>query len=83
MSKSIITDLFEETWLEQLCTDLQQTIIMNADTENLPFRDFFISRVDTEEIHFSFGILEKDFICQISWQTYLANQVKVNQLKIN
>jgi hypothetical protein len=83
MSKSIITDHFEENWLDQLCTDLQQTIIMNADGEPVPFRNFYITEIFTDEIHFSFGILGKDFICHISWQTYLANQVKVNQLKIN
>ena len=83
MPKQLLRQFSKVTLIDQLDSQLQQTINLNADGGNLPFSEFVITSVDTDEIHFQFCISGKDFICSITWQTFLANQVLVNQIKFN
>lgn len=83
MSKQLLRKFSKITLIDQLTNQLQQTINMNADGEELPFSSFVITKVDTDEIHFQFSISGKNFICDMTWQKFLANQVFVNQIKFN
>ena len=83
MQRQLLRKFSKVTLSDQLVSQLKQTINLNADGNDLPFSEFVITRLDTDEIHFQFGISGKDFICSMTWQTFLANQVFVNQIKFN
>ena len=83
MQRQLLQKFSKETLIEQLISQLQQTINLNANGVQLPFSGFEITDVDTDKIHFQFSILSKDFVCSMTWQKFLANQVFVNQIKFN
>lgn len=83
MSKQLLRKFSTVTLIDELSNQLQQTIKMNANGEELPFSSFMITSIDKDEIHFQFSILGKDFSCNMTWQKYIANQVFVNQIKFN
>jgi len=83
MPKQILQKFSKVTLIEQLISQLQQTINLNANRQELPFSGFVITKIDTDEIHFQYSILSRDFACSMTWQKFLANQVFVNQIKFN
>ena len=83
MSKQILRRFSKVTLIDQLVSQLQETINMNADGGELPFSGFMITRVDTDEIHFQFSVASKHFNCVITWQRFLANQTLFTLTKFN
>ena len=83
MPSQLLQKFSKVTLIEQLINQLQQNINLNANGEELPFSGFVITSVDTDEIHFKFKISRRSFICSMTWQKFLANQVFVNQIKFN
>lgn len=83
MPRQLLRKFSKVTLIDQLISQLQQTINLNADGAEIPFSGFVITNVDTDKIHFKFSISGRGFICSMTWQKFLANQVLVNQIKFN
>ena len=83
MSKQILRRFSKITLIDQLSTQLKETINMFSGGEALPFSGFMITRVDKDEIHFNFSISEDEFIGSITWQRFLANLAFLNLEKFN
>jgi hypothetical protein len=83
MPRQLLRKFSKVTLIDQLISQLQQTINLNADGAELPFSGFVITSIHTDEIHFQFSISGRSFICSMTWQKFLANQVFVNQIKFN
>jgi hypothetical protein len=83
MPRQLLRQFSKVSLTDQLVSQLKQTINLNADGAELPFSGFVITSIHTDEIHFKFSISEKRFICSMTWQKFLANQVFVNQIKFN
>ena len=83
MPRQLIQNFSKVTLIDQLINQLQQNIRLNANGEELPFSEFVITRIDNDELHFQFNMSGRNFVCSMTWQKFLANQVFVNQIKFN